>query len=123
MVGDRHVVVCLAGLLRSDSPLHVRSLNALTSLAEDSEQDDDPAARLPEADPPRSAIERHPEFVDVISILEFLDVIAIWHTAGDEKVIDVPHDPLVVAVGQVEQPCLHLRLQVDLVHGVDDIYH
>jgi hypothetical protein len=72
MVDYRHVVFCLADLLCSDGPVNVRSLNAFTSLAEDSEQDDDPATRLPEADPPRSAIERHPEFVDVISILEFL---------------------------------------------------
>ena len=66
-----------------------------------------------------------PQFVDVIGVLQFLDMIAIRHAAGDEIVVHVPQDPLVVAVSQIEQPCLHLRLrlQVDLVHNIKDIYH
>jgi hypothetical protein len=60
MMGNRHIVLCLAYLLRPDGPVHIGSLNALTGLPEDGEQDDYPASGLSEADPPGSAIERNP---------------------------------------------------------------
>lgn len=121
-MGDCAVVFCLTDLLSSDGSIHIGLLNALTGLPEDGQQDDHLAPGFPAADPSGGAIERDPQFVHVISVFQFLDVIAIRHTTGDQIVVYVPHDPLVVAVWQIEQPCLHLRLQTDLVYHINDIY-
>jgi hypothetical protein len=82
VAGDRHVVSCLAELLTSDGSVDIGFLSALAGLPEDGEQDDDPASRFPKADPPCSAIERDPQFVNVIGILQLLDVVVIRHAAG-----------------------------------------
>jgi len=86
VAGDRHIVFCLADPFCSDGPVYIGPLNALTGFPEDGKQDDDLASGFPEADPPRSAIERDPQFVEVIGVLQLLDVIAIRHAAGDEIV-------------------------------------
>jgi hypothetical protein len=102
VVGDRHVVFYLADLLSSNGPVHIGFLNAIAGFPEDGKQNDHLAPGFPEADPPRGAIERDPQLVNVISVLQFLDVVAIWYTAGDKVGVHVPHDPLVVAVWQIE---------------------
>jgi hypothetical protein len=61
---------CLAGSLRSDGSVDIGFLGAFAGLAEERQQDDDPATGLPEADPPRGAVERDPQLVDVISVLQ-----------------------------------------------------
>jgi hypothetical protein len=67
-MGDRHIVFCLAGLLGSNGPVHIGFLNAITGFPEDGKQDDQLPPGLPEADAPRGAIERDPQFVNVISV-------------------------------------------------------
>jgi hypothetical protein len=86
VAGDRHVVFCLADLLSSNGPVHIGFLNAITGFPEDGKQDDHLAPRLPEADPPRGAIERDPQLVNVISVLQFLDVVASSQASGSRLI-------------------------------------
>jgi hypothetical protein len=63
-------VFCPAGVHSLDSSVHICPLGTIAGLPEESQQNDQLATRFPEGDPPGSAVERNPQFVDAFSGLQ-----------------------------------------------------